>query len=121
MAADSLQISFADAPDQIRDLAAWLRSEDELRGRVDLVKRPLEAGHMGGIADTLSIAVGSGGAVAVSVRSFFAWLSVRHAAVRTRIELKAEDGRAASIELTGSAEPEAVLDELTRFFRGGGE
>lgn len=119
MAGDSLLISFAGAPEQIRNLASWLRDEGELRGRLHLVERANEDGHMGGIADALCIAVGSGGVATVSMRSLLTWLSIRHRAVHTKIELKAEDGREAHIELSDSIEAEAILDTVAKFFQGG--
>jgi hypothetical protein len=121
LAVGIMQISLADAPDQILDLAGWLRDEDALRGRVHLVKPVLQAGEMGGIPTTLSIILSGSGTGAVAIRSYFTWLKARHSAVRTRIHLKDNDGRELSIELSGAAEPIAVLDEVEKFFRTDGD
>ncbi|KND23825.1 effector-associated constant component EACC1 [Streptomyces acidiscabies] len=66
--------------DEIAELAAlwdWLRGERDLRGLVDAVRRPSAEGELGGAFDMLTVALGSGGAVAVLARSLTSWLSSR--------------------------------------------
>lgn len=112
-----IQISVRDAPDAVRDLAKWLRGEDVLRGSVHLDEAPISTGDMGGIADSLTVAVGSGGAVAVLVQSLFTWLQVRDRSRHTKLTLKTEDGKEATVDIPSSADPEAVLGLVSGFFK----
>ena len=72
--------------DDLRQLANWLRDEDELRGRVRLVERPIEPGHMGGVLDTVQIVATSGTATAL-VTSLFGWLRHRRTAERVTLRV----------------------------------
>ncbi|MFD6666990.1 hypothetical protein ACFWDK_32110 [Micromonospora chalcea] len=77
-----------DKADQLASLYAWLQRDDELRGRVRSVAAELKSGDMGGVTETLTVALGSGGAVAVLAGTLSAWLSTR----RTRISVEIIDG-----------------------------
>ncbi len=77
-----------DTADQLASLYAWLQRDDELRGRVRSVAAEFKPGDMGGVTETLTVALGSGGAVAVLAGTLSAWLSAR----RTRISVEITDG-----------------------------
>lgn len=79
------------APEYLRSLTDWLNSEEPLRGRVRAVRPAPEAGTMGAAVELLSVALGSGGAGAVLVRSISAWLTQRRSEVS--VSLKDADGR----------------------------
>lgn len=64
-------------PEYLRSLADWLNDEEALRGRVRAVRAVPEVGKMGAAIELLSVALGSGGAGAVLVRSLSAWLTQR--------------------------------------------
>lgn len=99
-------------PDDLRLLANWLRDEDELRGRVTLVDRPAEPGHMGAVADILEVAVGSGGAATALVTSLFSWLHHRRTDERVTMWIKLDSG--AEIEFTCGSGDDAntLLDKV---------
>lgn len=115
-----IQIAVREAPDAVRELAKWLRSEDDFRSAVSLDVPPISAGEMGGIADSLTVALGSGGAAAVLVRSLFTWLEVRNRPRHTKLTLRTEDGREAMVDIPSAADPEAVLGLVSAFFNAGG-
>jgi Effector Associated Constant Component 1 len=79
------------AAEYLRSLADWLNSEAALHGRVRAVRPGPEAGKMGAAVELLSVALGSGGAGAVLVRSISAWLTQRRSEVS--VSLKDADGR----------------------------
>lgn len=79
------------APEHLRSLADWLNGEEALRGRVRAVRPAPEAGTMGAAIELLSVALGSGGAGAVLVRSISAWLNQRRSEVS--VSLKDAEGR----------------------------
>ena len=119
MAPGQIEISSSNSQEDLHDLAAWLRSEDELRGRVQMAVQPIATGHMGGIVDAVSVAVASGGAITVLAQSLFAWLSTRQGALRTKLTLKTESGREVVVDLSSAASPQAVLDTIVNFFQAG--
>lgn len=104
--------------EELRSLAKWLRDEDDLRGRVSLADRPIAAGEMGGVLDTVAVVLGSANA-GVFVRSLFGWLGRRREA--SGIALKVRNARGDEIELTcGSAtDASVVLGDLRAFLSDG--
>lgn len=109
-----LRVSVADDPDALQSLIDWLRREDELRGRLRLEPSGSGvAGEMGGLLDVLTIALGSGGAGAVLVRSLSTWLTHRHANVKVTVE--EPDGR--SIEFDVHLDRDDHLPALMREIR----
>jgi hypothetical protein len=65
----------------VQALFAWLQRDDEFRGRVRAVTKPPAPGEMGGAAQMVTVALGSGGAIAVLAATLSAWVTSR----RTRI------------------------------------
>jgi Effector Associated Constant Component 1 len=86
---DELQVEVP--PEFLASLADWLNSEDSLHGRVRALRPAPESGQMGTAVELLSVALGSGGAGAVLVRSICTWLSQRRAEVS--VSIKDADGR----------------------------
>ncbi|HEX4703317.1 MAG TPA: hypothetical protein VH352_14410 [Pseudonocardiaceae bacterium] len=80
-------ISLPDRPDDLASLLAWLRDEDELRGRVSRRVAPIAQGDMGAATDALTVMVGSGGAVTVLLGSIAVWLKTRRSDVTVRFVL----------------------------------
>jgi hypothetical protein len=82
----SLSLRVDDATDGVEDLGQWLRQEPELRGLVQLVRRPPEPGAMGSLAEVLVAVGGAGGVLVVLAESLKVWLNrPRHAGVKLRI------------------------------------
>lgn len=69
---------------EVASLSEWLGREAVFRGRVQLERQPFEPGHMGAIADTLTVALGAGGAVTVLASSVSVWLRQRRSDVISR-------------------------------------
>jgi hypothetical protein len=113
----TVSIGLDEADDQLRLLAAWLRDEDALRGRVRLVEQPIAPGQMGGVLDAVEVVLTSGTASTL-VTSVFAWLGHRRAAGRVRLKVHT-DGR--SVELTcGSADDaQTVIASLDKILNNG--
>jgi hypothetical protein len=104
-------VRFDGTDDDLRQLARWLRDEDELRGRVKLVDHPIAAGEMGGALDAVEVVLTSGTASAL-VTSLFTWLTQRRATGKVRLKIRAGDR---SVDLTcGSADDaQALIDSIT--------
>lgn len=89
----TIQLESADGSDEdLRRLAGWLRDEDGLRGRVDLVAAPVQPGQMGGVLETISVVVTSGTATEL-VRSLFGWLARRREACKVTLTLSTDTER----------------------------
>ncbi|RLK54033.1 effector-associated constant component EACC1 [Actinokineospora cianjurensis] len=103
--------------DDLRELATWLRDEDELRGRVRLRDAPIREGEMGAAIDALTIALGGGGAGAgaVMIRSVFTYLSTRRKAVVLDLDLKDGD-KHVKVKLTNDSNVDEVLAQVDKFF-----
>ena len=126
-----ISIASGDLAD-LESLDDWLRGERELAGRVTLAAPSPRKGELGALAETLIIAVGSGGAITVVgsalAGALKAWLSQPrrsdvtlkiHRPDGTSVELAAKRVRARDIDIEttirqalGSGDPQA-LDSST--------
>lgn len=80
---------------ELASLREWLGCEAAFRGRVQVERQPIESGHMGGIADTLTLALGAGGAVTVLANSVSVWLQQRRSDVN--IEVSSSNGKKVTV------------------------
>lgn len=102
-------------PEHLRSLAEWLSHEDALRGRVHPVRPSPRAGEMGGVIELLSVALGSGGAGAMLVRSICTWLGQRRTQVS--VSLKDAEGREFSFSATArNQDPAEVFARASAMF-----
>ncbi len=83
---------------ELSSLRQWLSSESEFRGRVRIEEAPIQPGHMGGLAEALTVALGSGGALAVLAGSVSVWLQQR----RSQLTVKIVNPDGSSQEITAS-------------------
>lgn len=112
---DDDELLIAVAPEYLRSLADWLNREEALRGRVRAVRPAAEPGRMGAAIELLSVALGSGGAGAVLVRSISAWLTQRRSEVS--VSLKDADGREFQFSAkSAKLDPADVLREASARF-----
>lgn len=104
--------------EDLRSLARWLREEDALRGRVSLADRPIAAGQMGGLLDSVVVVLTSATAGQL-IKSVFGWLGQRREAAT--VVLKARNAGGVEIELKcGSAiDAATVLGDLRSFLADG--
>ncbi|WP_018683317.1 effector-associated constant component EACC1 [Actinokineospora enzanensis] len=93
--------------DALADIAAWLRLEDELRGRIDLRSAPPRPGEMGSLWEVLVVAAGAGGAVTVLVQSLFGWLQSKRRDLSIRLTIGGDELVLDAKQL--NADPAAVL------------
>lgn len=101
-----------DPEGQLASLREWLGREDALRGRVRGVGPAVGAEDMGAVADTLAIALGSGGAVAVLAQSVSVWLQQRRSDVT--VEVTSPSGQSVSVTVTHVRDAQAVIEAVLR-------
>ncbi len=83
-----LRVAGGDHVAELASLTDWLRDEPELRGRVEAVTRPVGQNDMsGGAVELLTVALGSGGALAVLARSLNTWLRSRRPTVHLTVTM----------------------------------
>ncbi|WP_405561966.1 hypothetical protein [Streptomyces sp. NBC_01180] len=99
-----------DIAGELASLHQWLAREDTLRGRVRIGQRPVGFEHMGAPADTLVVAVGSGGAVAVPARSVSVWLRQRRSDVT--VEVSSPTGETVSVTARRVRDAQAVIETV---------
>ena len=95
----------------LEDLSSWLSDEDELRGGVSPQAPAMGPNEMGGLADALVIAVGSGGALTVLARSLQTWFELH----RSSIDLSISDsstGKHVQVNATNIRDAEILLTRL---------
>lgn len=119
MTSGIVAISVPGSGDELRQLAAWLRDEDELRGRVQLAEIPIQAGQMGGVVDSVVVAVTSGSATAFCT-SLFGWLGRRKETQRVSLKIK-RSGAVEELELScGSpTDTDDILGSMRQFLNDG--
>lgn len=78
-------IAVPEEPYLLEALFDWLRQEEDLRGRTTRTATPLSPGEMGSLADTLTVAVGGGGALTVLFTSIAVWLRTRRSDIAVEV------------------------------------
>lgn len=107
-------VSLTETEDELRSLAAWLRDEDTLRGRVRLAERPIEQGHMGATLDAV-VTVVSSGTTSAFVSSLFSWLSHKRETRKVSLKVRAENGREIEISCGSSDEVQPIIERIRSF------
>ena len=96
-----------DPAGELVSLKQWLTRDDELRGRVTVSQPQLSVDGMGGVADAVVVALGSGGAATVLAGSLSVWLRSRRADVT--IEVTGPDGRNVRVVAKRVSDPNALI------------
>jgi hypothetical protein len=68
--------------DDLRNLRKWLIGDNALPCRVDIVAGPSAPGELGGLNETLTIMLGSGGTSLLLATAVVEWIRARHTSVR---------------------------------------
>lgn len=97
---------------ELTSLREWLGREAAFRGRVQVESLPIESGHMGGIVDTLTVALGAGGAVTVLANSMSVWLKQRGSDVN--IEVISSIGKKVTLTAKHVSDVAALIDTVLR-------
>jgi hypothetical protein len=91
-----LRVTGGDPVGELASLWEWLGCEPEMHGRVRRLSKPGAPTDLsGGVAEVLTVALGSGGAAAVLARSLSTWLQTRRASVTLTVSVS---GRTASVQ-----------------------
>ena len=81
-------IQISGNPTDLIQLMEWFRHDNALRGRIQLQAPPAQdEQEMGGLADVLLVAVGSGGIGTALVASLKAWFANRNSDVNLKVTL----------------------------------
>jgi hypothetical protein len=106
-----IQIDSPDGSDEeLRRLIRWLRDEDDLRGKVEVVSEPLHEGHMGGLVELVSVVLTSTTASAL-VPSLFDWLARRRENGAVSVVV---DGERIEINAGSTSDAERLLNACRR-------
>jgi hypothetical protein len=106
-----VSIAGVDPVEGLPELASWLGSEPELRGRVKPEATAPTPGELGAVVDVLVAAVGGGGAVSVLAGSLRTYLSQpRHSEVRITVE--GPDGRRVELDAKRVHDVEALVRQV---------
>ncbi|MFD7529883.1 hypothetical protein ACFV8E_20190 [Streptomyces sp. NPDC059849] len=100
-------------------LRDWLVSEDALRGRVRPYRQPSLPGHMGSTVEVLTVALGSGGVLAVLIQSVCTWLTSRGTDIK--ITMSTEGGQRIEVDVKRATDPQALLREVAERFPASSE
>lgn len=109
----TVTISLPGQDGDVRQLARWLRDEDELRGQVSLAQRPIRDDEMGSALEAVVVALGSGGVATVLISSLFGWLTRRSELRAVRIRIHTDDGREMELECGSADEVERVAESIS--------
>ncbi len=96
---------------ELLSLRSWLSQDEELRGRVEVSEPELAPGQMGGLADALVVAVGSGGVLTVLAQQVQVWLKQHRSSVEVRISEDA-DSRTVTISADHLDDPRGLVRDV---------
>lgn len=115
MTSGIVAITMSESGDELCRLAAWLREEDEFRGRVQLTDGPPQPGRLGGAVDSVVVGVTSGTATAFCT-SFFGWLSRRKNTGKVSLKIKRSgDTQELDLACASAADTQDVLVSVRQF------
>jgi hypothetical protein len=98
--------------DDVAALYRWLRSDDDLRGRVRLDQPTPGPGEMGALAEIVTVAVSSGGLVTALAGALTGWLAQRR---RTPVTVEVAVGSRTGFRTVRIDSPDpAVAERLLR-------
>lgn len=107
-----VQVRVADGgSDALMALAAWLSGEDELRGRVRVVRGPVGGTELGSLPELLTVALGAGGAGTALAASLRTWLLTRRTSARITVET---GGRSVSLDIQTVGEVAPLLEQVLK-------
>ncbi|GGO68851.1 effector-associated constant component EACC1 [Nonomuraea cavernae] len=95
----------------LESLFDWLQAEKELRGRVSWKEAPPKPGEMGGMAEFILVAAGSGGFLSVLATSVQTWLAQPR---RSNIKIRARRDDGVEIEVDAQNMTDERVQELLR-------
>ncbi|WP_395293708.1 hypothetical protein ACF9IK_08925 [Kitasatospora hibisci] len=102
-------VTGAETAAEAESLADWLLGEPGLAG-VGLTGQPPADGELGSVLDTLTVALGAGGAISVLAASLRTWFAQpRRSDVRLRIRRPGGESVEIDAKRVGAAELEIVL------------
>lgn len=104
----SIRVLDGDA-DVVGSLAQWLASERDLRGAVRTIPSPIAETQLGAVTDTITVALGSGGAGSVLASSLITWLRTRRTHARFLIESR---GRSVELDIHTLEDVRPLLEQL---------
>jgi hypothetical protein len=80
-----IRVLTGDVARETRDLADWLRQEDDLDALVDVVPGRAEPTYLGGFEEIVLTAVGSSGLAVPAYKSLAAWLKAKASRVSVKV------------------------------------
>lgn len=92
----------------------WLRNERALAGSLRAHRKAAVDGELGGAFDALSVALGSGGAVAVLANSLTAWLRTRKSDITVTVKTRTGSVKIDARRVKSSDEVIALLELAMR-------
>lgn len=98
--------------DEVGELAAlvgWLRTERELEGAVQVVRREVAETELGSGLDVITVALGSGGVGVALAQSLSAWLRARRSDVKVTVTA---NGRTVEVDARRVSDPIALINRV---------
>ena len=102
-----LRLAAPDESDELAALYEWLLNDSDLRGAIRRDDAAPVPGHMGALADVLTVALGSGGAITALVASLRTYFTQRRSDIK--IEIRTDDGASLVVDAKRVPDAEALL------------
>jgi hypothetical protein len=93
-------------------LGEWLSDEEELRGRVRTIRRPIGETELGSVTDLLTVALEAGGAGSVLASALITWLRTRRTSARITVECA---GRSVTLDIHTIDDVAPLLERVLQF------
>lgn len=90
--------------EELTELAEWLNAEEQLRGRVSIVRSSIGETELGSVPQLLTVMLGTGGAGTVLASSVKTWLQTRKTKAKVTVQ-SGERSVTLDIETVGEVAP----------------
>lgn len=101
--------------EELAALGKWLGDEDELRGRVRVVRGAIGETELGSVAEVLTIALGAGGAGTALASSLKTWLMTRKTTAKITVE---SAGRSVTFDIETASDVSPLLEQVLKVSNG---
>jgi hypothetical protein len=95
-------------------LSEWLNRAGHFRGLVDVTSLPADQGKTGAVADTVTVAIASGGMLALLISKIYDWIAMRPHTGSLKVTYTPPGGTSEEIKVDRAQDRALLIDRVRR-------